>query len=49
MCKGGICRNVRGDQSGGDGIFLLIDTQELKHGYRMGFVTPVVHALTYVY
>jgi len=25
----------------------IIDPEVLKRGYQMGFVTPVVHALTY--
>jgi len=38
-----------GYQSGEDVLLLMIDIQELKCGYQMGVVFPVVHTLTYVY
>lgn len=34
--------------TGGENLkSLYIDSEVLKRGYQMGFVTPVVHALTY--
>jgi len=34
--------------TGGESLKSLhIDSEVLKRGYQMGFVTPVVHALTY--
>jgi hypothetical protein len=48
-CKGKICINLKDDHAGVDVILYYIDTEELKYKYRMGFVTPVVYTLTYVY
>jgi len=40
---------LKDDQTGEDVILWIIDTQELKYKYRMGFVSPVVYTLTNVY
>jgi hypothetical protein len=48
-CKGKICINSKDDLSGEDVILRYIDTKEQKYKYRMGFVTPIVYTLTYVY
>jgi len=47
--KGEICRNQEDDLSGKNAKISYIDSEVLKCEYQKGFVTPVVHTLTYVY
>jgi len=41
------CAEIKGITGGENLKTLHIDSEVLKCGYQMGFVTPVVHTLTY--